>query len=150
MNRTGQRVAYSSAEGPSTTPGTQRAQQLLDAALAHAPAAVFAAASGVVLMTLHLDRGQIQLKADVAQVKAELKADVAQLKTDQALLRADLKVELAEVKAELKADLSQVKADLADVKAELKADLTELRFVVMDKLSSLERSLQDGQVKRRR
>ena len=47
------------------------------------------------------------------------KADIAELKADMAELKAELKADMAELKAELK-------ADMAELKAELKADMAEL------------------------
>jgi hypothetical protein len=84
-------VASSSADGSSAAPIVQRPQQLLDATLDYVPAAGLAAVSGLVLMTLRLDRGQIQLKAEQALLRAELKADQAQFK-------AELKADLAELR----------------------------------------------------
>jgi hypothetical protein len=103
-------VASFSAEGPSAAPGTQRSQQLMDATLAYLPVAGFAAVSGLVLMTLRLDRGQIQLKAEQALLKAELRADQAQLK-------AELKADLAELRFSVMNKLDNLERSLQDGQA---------------------------------
>jgi hypothetical protein len=82
----------------------------MDATLVYVPAAGFAAVSGLVLMTVRLDRGQIQLMAEQALLRAELKADLAQLK-------AELKADLAELRIGVMNKLNNLERSLQDGQA---------------------------------
>ena len=75
-----------------------------------------------------------ELKAIIADNRAESKGDIAEVRTEIAAVRTDLAVvrtEIAELRSEFKGDIAELRAelkgDMADLRAELKGDMAELR-----------------------
>ncbi len=77
-----------------------------------------------------------ELRADIAELRAEGKADIAALrtegKTDSAELRTGVKADIAALRTEVKADIAalrtEVKADIAALRTELRE--LELRLTL--------------------
>ncbi len=72
------------------------------------------------------------LRAQVAEYRAELKADVADVRRELSECRLDLKTEIVECRSELKADIADVRRELADCRSELKADIADVRRELAD------------------
>ena len=68
-----------------------------------------------------------ELKAVIADNRAESKGEIAEVRTEIAVVR----MEIAELRSEFKGDIaglrSELKGDMADLRAELKSDMAELR-----------------------
>ena len=96
---------------------------------------------------LRTELGQVrtELKADVAELRTELKADVAELRTELGQVRTELKADVAElrtelgqVRTELKADVAELRAELGQVRTELKADEAKSRAESRSDMEKLE------------
>ena len=71
--------------------------------------------------------GDAALRADMANLRADLQQDMANLRADMVNLRADLQQDMANLRADmvnLRADLQQ---DMANLRADLKADNASLK-----------------------
>ena len=78
-----------------------------------------------------------EVKAEIAELRAETKADIAELraetKADIAELRAETKADIAESRAETKAEIGEVKADIAQLKGDVSAlssRVTAIQWVI--------------------
>jgi len=74
-------------------------------------------------------------------VEVATKTDVAELRADIAELRAELKEEIAELRAELKAEIAELRTELkeeiAELRAELKEEIAELRAELKEEIAEL-------------
>ena len=75
-----------------------------------------------------------ETKGDIAEVRteiAEVRTEIAEVRTEIAELRSEFKGDIAGLRAELKGDMAdlraELKGDMADLRAELKGDMAELR-----------------------
>ena len=75
-----------------------------------------------------------ELKAIIADNRAEFKGDIAEVRTEIAVVRteiAEVRTEIVELRSEFKSDMAdlraELKGDMADLRAELKSDMAELR-----------------------
>ena len=86
-------------------------------------ATIIAALTGaiVVVMLFTMQQAFNDLRADIAELRAEI-ADV----------RTELKADIAALRTELKADIADVRTEIADVRTELKADIADVRTEVAD------------------
>ena len=119
--------------------------------------AIFQAAGGIasliVVVSLLLNKFQLQLKAamtsldnarqkeitdldnarqkDITEVKTELTGLKTELTTELTGLKTGVKTELTELKTELTTEITGVKTEITGVKTEIKTELTELKTELM-------------------
>ncbi len=75
----------------------------------------------------------VSTKADIAEVKAEIAELRAETKAEIAELRAETKADIAELRAETKAEIGEVKADIAQLKGDVSAlssRVTAIQWVI--------------------
>ena len=75
-----------------------------------------------------------ELKAIIADNRAESKGEIAEVRTEIAVvrteiveLRSELKSDTAGLRSELKSDIAELKGGMAELRAELKGDIAELQ-----------------------
>ena len=89
-----------------------------------------------------------ELKAIIANDRAETKGDIAEVRTEIAGVRteiAEVRTEIAELRGEFKGDIAglraELKGDMADLRAELKGDMADLRTELKSDMAELRNEL---------
>ena len=89
-----------------------------------------------------------ELKAIIADNRAESKGEIAEVRTEIAVvrteiveLRSELKSDTAGLRSELKSDIAELKGDMAELRAELKGDMAELRAELKGDMTELRNEL---------
>ena len=89
-----------------------------------------------------------ELKAIIANDRAETKGDIAEVRTEIAGVRteiAEVRTEIAELRGEFKGDIAglraELKGDMADLRAELKSDMADLRAELKGDMAELRNEL---------
>ena len=85
----------------------------------------------------NLDTAVANVRADVAELRAEVKTDIAELRTelkmDMADLRTEVKTEIADLRTEMKTDMAElreeVKTDIGALRTEVTGIRTEMDMI---------------------
>jgi len=99
-------------------------------------------AEGIVgAMVEAMSGAELATKTDVTMAKSELKADIADVRAEIAAVKAELKADIADVRAEIAAVKAELKAEIAAVKAELKAEIADVKAELKAEIAAVESRL---------